>query len=342
MKRTLILVFGTLFLFELMVLPSGTAKASGLAALCSADPASAPAGSQITVTCTGFVPGEITTAWFTEPDGGAFLPGNIGIPASKADSTGVVVYRFFTGFGSRRLSLGTWSLTIKGKNAIGIAEFRLTGGTEGVSGASLNVVDGELVGSGFAPNEIVTIWLDYPNGDCSEDLIQGPGASTRFGTDVKADGGGSFSTDLPIGPTFSHFDCAGMYHIVARGNSSHLGADTLFKTPNNPVTTNAILTASPSVAQAMDGLINFSGSGFAPLETVNCWLTTPQGAVPGASNQKADGAGNVAFSFSTGTRSPFFAASQGAVGDWFMTCRGNLSGRTAIAHFRLVGGIIDP
>lgn len=342
MKRTLFLVLGTVLLFSLLMVANSPANASGLAALCSSDPASAPAGALITVTCEGFVPGEITNAWLTEPDGNAFSVSGIGINDSKADAKGVVVYRFLTGGSDGKASLGTWAMTVKGKNVIGIARFRLTGGTEGVSGATVTIVGSELFGSGFAPNEIVTIWFDFPNGDCSGNFDEGPGTSTAFGTDVKADASGNISTFIPLGPPGGGFDCAGFYHIVARGNTSHLGGDAYFKTPNHPVTTSAFLTASPSLVLALGELITFSGSGFAPLESVNCWETTPQGAVPGADDVKADASGQIAFGFHTGFNGMGFMVTEGATGDWFMTCRGNVSGRTAIAHFRIVGGIIDP
>jgi hypothetical protein len=73
------------------------------------------------------------------------------------------------------LASGTWRLTVEQGNLVGIAEFTIMGGSEGVSGASLvasadtfgpgQVV--RIIGSGFASGEVVTVWFDFPNSECS-------------------------------------------------------------------------------------------------------------------------------------------------------------------------------
>lgn len=343
MKRTILFMIGAVLLFTLLFFASSPASAIGLGALCTVDPAAAPAGALFTITCSGFVPGEQTNAWLTEPDGATieynFLnAGNFA--TGKVDSKGNVTYRYSSGIKDYKVGLGPWALTVKGKNAIGIGRFRVQGGTEGVSGASLKYVNGVLIGSGFGANEIVTLWIDFPNGDCSANWFDGPGLSTATFANLKADANGSFSFPIVLDP--DAFDCAGFYHFVARGNTSHLGGDTYIATRNHHVTENATLIANPDRVFAIGQLITFNGSGFEPFETVTCWDTTPQGATPPVGNENVDANGNFTTGFHTGSFIAKFAVSNGALGKWFLTCRGNKSGRIGIASYLVVGGIIDP
>jgi hypothetical protein len=342
MKRTLFIALGTLLFLSALLAFSTPAVAA--MATCTASPGSGPVGTIFTITCTGFQPGEATTAWLTEPDGATFSynPSFAGADAvSKTDASGSAAYRFPTKSPFGAVALGGWALTVKTASAIGIGRFNLTGGTEGVSGATLRNVDGTIMGSGFAPGEIVTVWFDYPKGDCSATWFEGPGLSTVLYADYKTDAAGAFSFVFdPFGVVKT--SCMGTYHIVARGNTSHRGGDTYWSSLNHPVTESAGLVASPSRVLSFRGFISFSGSGFAPSETVTCWETSPQGAVLPSDDHKANGAGEFSFGFMTGADYGSVTPSEGALGDWAMTCRGNSSGRNAIARFIVFGGLVDP
>lgn len=336
--KVLMIVLGTVLLFALLVVPSTPASAAS--APCVSSPAIGPLGTTFVVTCAGFAPGESVYVWLSEPDGSAE-----GWGAVKAHSDGSATFSFQTrydyGFVTWLPSLGEWAATMKGKSAIGIGRFRITGGTEAVKGATLAVVDPSiptLVGSGFTPGEIVTVWIDYPNGDCSGawDGWFYFGESTESYGNFKADSAGNIAFTF-----FKPHDtvCYGTYHLVARGNTSGLGAETWWSTPNHPTSTNATLVANPSSVASLGGFIAFTGSGFAPNTAYTCWETTPQSAVLPVWDDKTDSAGNLSFGFRTGT----FVQdhSEGALGQWAVTCRDG-AGNTAIARFSLFGNTVDP
>ena len=340
MQRTFLLTIIAVSLLALLMLTGAPAQAAS--ATCVSTPSSGRAGTVFTVACSGFQPGEQTNAWMTEPDGATFSwSGPFGGPFAngKADATGTVVYGFPTGYKDYKYVIGEWAMTVKGAATIGIGRFTVTGGTGGVSGATLTNVNGTIVGTGFAPFEVVTVWFDYPNGDCSANWWAGPGASSVTYGNFKTDASGSFSFVFRISPVW---DCAGTYHIVARGNTSQLGGETYWTTANSVETETAVLVASPSAVFALGGFISFSGSGYAPFDGVNCWETTPQGGVLPVANVKADAAGDFVFGFHTGANYGVVVPSEGALGEWAMTCRGGTSGALGIARFSVFGGIVDP
>jgi len=257
-------------------------------------------------------------------------------------------------------------------------------------------------GSGFAPGEIVTFWWDPPQGGCSNwtehesyyNITKFPPIldvdahfvlnyrrhpyGVEIFRNVKAASDGTVQLTLD----FYHFDCEGVYHVVARGNTSGAGADTHLTLIGNPISESASLSASPNVVSALYDRVVFSGSGFAPGEHVTCWLTSPQGqtqAIPGErgfngtrseppsfelykdQQVKADSGGNFAFDLVTGStytkidgtyiafgtdisnttfKEPY--QSEGALGEWAGTCRGDTSGNTGIARFTVAGNMLDP
>lgn len=340
MKRTLIIGLGALVFLAALFLPNAPANAAS--ATCISTPPAGPVGTVFVITCSGFLPGEGAFAWVTEPDGATYSYGPAfagSLADAKANGAGVVTYRFPTRNPANAASLGGYALTVKTPSAIGIARFNVGGGTEGVSGAALKTVGGTIVGSGFAPFEIVTVWLDYPNGDCSATWFAGPGLSGRFYANVKADAAGGFSLVVQLDTTF---DCAGTYHFVARGNISHRGGETFWSTPNHPETESATLVADPDKVLSFRGFISFRGAGYAPSEAVTCWQTTPQGGPLPLATYKANGAGEISFGFQTGADYGFVTPSEGALGEWATTCRGNASGRIGIARYSVFGGLVDP
>jgi hypothetical protein len=268
--------------------------------------------------------------------------------------------------------------------------------------AFVNTSSTVLSGNGFAPGEIVSFWVDPPNGGCSNwtehSAIEGvvdipPGVNIdalivenspvsewgvqRLG-DAKAGADGSVAFNV----YFDMSDCEGEYHLVARGNTSGWGADTYVTLIGNAVTADAWLTASPGAVSGLFDHIWFYGTGFAPGEHVSCWLTSPQGqtmslpafsgfngniSAPGVFQSIhdrqvfADAGGNFAFDIVTGT---FYASlhgaydlggldlsnktlkqpyqSEGAIGEYAASCRGDTSGSIGIARFWVTGNELTP
>jgi len=339
MKRFL-LVLGTVLFLALLVVPSTPASAAG--ANCVAAPGSGPVGTVFTVYCSGFLPGEVVNAWLTEPDGHAFAdPYWLAMTEAnkRADSSGNVTYTIVTATHELKVALGEWALTVQGGVSTGIARFTINGGTVGVSGATLAVQGNWVYGEYFLPGEVVTVWLEYPNADCSGTWFPvDVGLSTAFYGNVTADNAGEIAFYFNPGS----LSCKGKYHIVARGNSSGWGADAYWTTPNVVVNATASLVASSETVGAYGDTITFYGSGFSPNEILSCWTTNPQGHVVYL-DPSADGSGSFAFVYGTGADWwGLWQTSEGPLGEWAMTCRGNSSGLIGIARYTVVGNAIDP
>lgn len=360
MKRSLYVLLGVLALLAVLAVPSAVTQAA-TGALCWSNPTSGPIGTVFQVNCTGFTPNTQLFAYYVEPDGTA-----VAYDSLKSDAGGAVSFSLNSNFGTEAApALGDWKWVVEqtglAKSVIyrGIATFRVTGGTEGVSGATLwtdksKVTKNESVniyGSGFAPYEMVTVWWEYPNGDCSTftahdfflfNYPQERGFSSLFLFDTKADAAGNISDS----EGWTQYACEGKYRLVARGNTSRRGAETWVSVTGNAVTTNAWLYSSKSLVYGLFDTVSFNGSGFGSGEHVTCWVRTPQGQVSAieTTSVKADTGGAIGFSIYTGSLFPGFAlTSEGATGEYAVTCRGDSSGATAIATFMVTGNpVVDP
>ncbi len=257
-----------------------------------------------------------------------------------------------------------------------------------------------LSGSGFMPGEVVSFWVEpagggcpsmtqhnsvnaglvvptvgglFINADINQPIYDGVG-SQAFG-DIKADAGGNVSAQV----AFYVYACEGPWRFVARGNTSGYGAETWITVIGNTVATDAWLSADPTSASAMYGVVNFSGSGFGANEHITCWITSPQGrtigypeeyyltySLPGIYQRDraimSNASGEINFSLVTGSyyeksnitlivggvsqsaQDTFLnpIQSEGALGEYAMSCRGDSTGSTAITHYTLTGGFVDP
>jgi hypothetical protein len=438
MKKYLFVLVALLALLALVAVPRATTLAAA-DATCVSDPSSGPVGTDFTITCYGYTPNAHVYAYLVEPAGVATtLFAETGSLKVAADGSITYVqpsaYQPFV-----TLATGTWTFVAEelapGQAVLhrGETTFRITGGTEGVSGASMSASPSTinkpevayqtfsfppfsgmdqnysepvtLSGSGFAPNEMITVWVEPPQGGCpsltahrsfkqglilyglvaireewevSEPIYDSLG-SQLFGS-VKADASGNASGSV----YFTALACEGPWHFVARGNSSGWGAETIVTVIGNPVATDAWLWADKETVTGIGERINFSGSGFGANETVSCWLTSPRGqaigapvpefftldlVVPGVGEEyfkhnpvRSDAGGNIGFGITTGSifvdatgtitlggvtfsdslHQGFPIQSEGALGEWAMSCRGDASGATAITHFTVTGGFVDP
>lgn len=433
MLRVFAVVLALVLYIAFVAIPPGPIFASS-DAICTSDPSAGSVGTTFHLTCSGYTPNSYVYAYLVEPSGAAapLFDHDGGI---KVNEQGSISYSLPSSFEKdTTLGTGTWHFVAE---QLGLAHtvvhhgevaFTITGGTEGVSGASLSadpplihkpeqgigrIVSGgimlntlntsepsDLVASGMLPGEVVTFWVEPPNGSCASNtqhynvelgqIVPGVGGvfvheilntpifdgfgATLF-DNVPADSSGSAATEA----LFFANACEGPWHFVARGNTSHRGGDAWLTVVGNPISNTASLSANPGVVSAMLDHISFSGSGFGVQEHVSCWITSPQGQVTGypfplpveysqpTAFQRthpilSDASGNIAFDFVTGsvyqklditsndntgtttetltTINPI--ASEGALGQWAMSCRGDSSGRTAIAGYTVTGGITDP
>jgi hypothetical protein len=362
-KTRLLVLVAALALLGLGAMTAPAAHA-GTQATCWSTPTSGPIGTVFTVYCAGFSRDTILNTYYVEPDGAAVILGDF-----KTNEVGSIAVAIATKYGTfGAASVGNWTVVADQKGlansiiAHAEAVFRVTGGTEGVSGAKVwtdptSIHPGQFVtvyGSGFAANEVVSSWVEFPNGDCSsftfhDFYYNGPGIqglSSEVLFDAKADGSGSFAFSF----YFYSLACEGRYRVVARGNSSGLGGETTLTLQGNAITlsTTASLTASPNVVAATMDWVYFTGSGFGANSPVSCWIRTPHGQVTAVDQlwqppTKSDASGNFSFSIYTGSFVPqFIVASEGALGTYTMTCKGETTGAIATADFRVTGGTFTP
>jgi len=359
MKRGLILLVTLLALALLVAVPAKTTQAASPD--CWSDPEEGSIGTDFGIYCSDFPANTWLWVYTVQPDGAAEAWGSI-----KTDESGNVAFGAASKYGNAAaMALGTWTVVVEQRglaNAIlyqAEAEFRVTGGTEGVAGAYLwtdvDQVEKEdafwVYGSGFGANEIVTVWYEFPNGDCSsttwhlQPVLNYPivlGLSTEILGDVKTDASGSFAFWMGFNPVA----CEGKYRLVARGNSSGWGDETWVTITGHAVTETAWLVATKDVVAAMMDTQSFVGTGFGANEPISCWLRSPQNqalSVTDLQSIKSDSGGAFSFGIWTGSFYPGLAYwSEGALGVYAMTCRGDVSGATGIAEFTVTGGTFDP
>ena len=376
MKRNLFLVCGLIALLAVVAVFVPSAQA-GTGPHCVSDPSAGAVGTVFNVECTGFTPDTHVWMYMVQPDGAtescAFI--NIGAEGRqnlcqyKTDETGSIAFWFDSSWDNHtKPAYGTWTVVVQqlgpGFTIVGQAQagFNISGNSEGVSGAHLwmgadqygKYEKFEINGHGFAPYEIVSLWLEFPNGDCSTFTQHMPpyfneptiaGSSVWRMWDVKADANGEFST----GDYFDSWFCEGKYHFVGRGNTSGNGGEAWATFVGNAVETNAKVWSDKDTYVAMGDSLTISGAGFGADEPVTCWLTNPQNSaleIYHIPEIKTNGSGQFSFSTWTGSFWPhpgYMFFSEGPIGEYAMTCRGNVSGATGIARFGVTGGnILDP
>jgi hypothetical protein len=342
-----------------------TAHAANLA--CSASPASGPPGTLFELSASGFTPNTHLWTYAVEPDGTAFSDqGNQGFGGGvKSDASGTASFTFATRFEALGVlpaarALGQWTLVVQqlglGGAIVNEAHcvVNITSASAVLTGATLAVnppqgfSDSIFVvnGFGFAPEEIVNVWLTPPP-DCSGFAYHLSGffainsAVDAFAfTSEKADSSGAISF-----PIFANtpFFCTGEWFVSARAPGSGNAGSASFLVTGHPVSPGgATLTVNPSVGLSRGGVFTFTGSGYFPGEVVNCWYTRPEGTTREFLNHIADAAGQFELVLVTGFDDVGMQYSEGSLGQYAMTCKGQTSGFIGITSFTLIGGITDP
>jgi hypothetical protein len=228
--------------------------------LCVADPASAPVGTDINITCSGYSANTWINVYAVEPDGRAsgidiygFFPTNI-----KTNAAGVAAFRFTTEFpGAFSAAVGKYTFVVQ---QIGLGhtilvenhvDVTVAARAENYTGAFLtSTVDSSpasgsdvaFVGGGFDPFENVNTWVSQPAaancsglgidqlslgalGTNSSSLWSGPGT-------VKADAAGDIAFSVHFNPSA----CIGVYTLTARALGSGRAAESSFTIDGKSVT----------------------------------------------------------------------------------------------------------
>ncbi len=382
MKRTLFVLLGAVLVLMLLAYSPAPVQAQ-TGTYCITSPATGSIPQVFTIDCFGFTPGAYLYPYVVEPDGTAGSGELYGLKALRTNQDGRATFQFYTDWGYGYFAaLGTWTIVVEELGPGGVKihsvanKFTVNGPNSSVNRAALLRGDSTLVrkgelltlsGSGFAPNEFVSLWVGLPNGDCSSFTVHSgsfevitPGFSVAEqnsaffnGTSVEELGTYKASADgtLKIAIRFNPYACEGTYQIVARGVTSGASDDWFVTVTSNVPTMNALLVASKDTLYAMNDVISFAGSSFAANEPVNCWTTQTQGqAFPVFQDIRANGAGEFKFSIISGFWYHFqmpgvndtFALSEGPLGVAAMTCRGANSGRVGVATYTVAGSMLTP
>lgn len=174
-----------------------------------------------------------------------------------------------------------------------------------------------LVGSGFTPDETVSVWITYPD-------------FSVFGVaEIVVDGDGSFS--YPYLPDFlgATFTPTGRYTYTAYGQTSgrevYAVIDVAVDQAPGP-STGVTLTTEPR-RDGQGTAFVFRGSGYAGGEEVALWLRYPDNTVEDLGRVEAGPAGMIEYILEVGG-SP--------VGRYALTARGLAGGANGIAEFDLL------
>jgi hypothetical protein len=274
-------------------------------------------------------------------------------PQPLADVNGSISYAQVR-FNTRDYARGRWYLTAQGQtsNRAGIAQFFVgvappvgqpggvfVGTTPQTAGFGQAVI---VQGSGFQPNEPVSLWLTAP-----DQSVRGIPESPT------ADGSGSISganIRIAIDTTFR----VGTWFITAQGRSSgrqaigtfrvEAGAPPPAQRPGDPARLGILIhnelrvsgagSITPLAAPPGAGFV-FNASGFDPNEKVGVWLTRPAGAgvepIDERLVQRKGSSVRVAF-----------RVDRDQQGIWTVTAQGASTGRAVTAPFKLTRDYVAP
>lgn len=203
-----------------------------------------------------------------------------------------------------------------------------------------------VVCSGFSPNTWLNVWAVDPSG-VAQSGQEAPGAPNNIKSNEK--GEASFSWVTPAHETGWYFatglgDWIWYVNQLCGGQACIVGTTSIHIDRVEEAFSGASLAVTPNPVHLTDTLIGFvvyrvTGSGFAPNEYVNLWLTQPplcdRGQFSFAMSAidmgtvKADLSGNISL------QSVFSAYN--CIGQYVVTARALGSGRGAEAAFALMG-----
>jgi hypothetical protein len=178
-----------------------------------------------------------------------------------------------------------------------------------------------LHGTGFLPNEVVSVWLTQPNGSVVD-----------YPQQITSDAG-NFESSFE----FSELYPTGKYTFTALGTISGYQVFAPFELQSRSSTPSGwaqLRVTYPFPAKTnQNDWINVSGTLFSPGETVGVWMTLPDNSVRGLPSQIADGNGDFFADIDLDERLP--------VGRYSVTAKGLDSGRLVITSFDVTQGSFD-
>jgi hypothetical protein len=223
------------------------------------------------------------------------------------------------GLGSGQTAVGYLVVKPQGPSAPSASPAKLVAWNNGTFNAG--APHGSLVnihGTGFLPNEVVSVWITQPNG-----------AVIDYPQQITSDAGNFESSFV-----FSEAYPTGRYTFTALGTISGYQVFAPFDLQANSSTPSGwaqLRVAYPFPAKTnQNDWIDVSGTLFSPGETVGLWMTLPDNSVRGLPSQIADGNGDFFVDIDLDERLP--------VGHYSVTAKGLDSGRLVIATFDVTGG----
>ena len=274
--------------------------ANAASSSCYVSPSSsAPVGTTFWIECSGFTPNVWTNIYAVEPDGRAsgvniygFFP-----TSAKADESGVASFYFRTQVSNHySVPVGNYTFVIHSLAPGGVTvnekhvNITVESAAEAHEGAWLHAeVDGRDVafhGGGFAPWEMVNVWVTQPPGDKCSGLgidqltlaaLAGNGSSLWSGPGtVKADANGDIAFSIYFRPSA----CIGEHAVTVRAPASWTAGEVHFTINGESVVeTGNVWIVVPDTVMAYNSTFPIIGGGFHPNEGVNCWFTRPDGRV---------------------------------------------------------------
>lgn len=174
------------------------------------------------------------------------------------------------GASSNRLGKGYFVLRAlpMGQSNPGRASLRVEDNTTG-DPSGLHNSTANIFGRGFRANEIVDVWITFPDGSVL-------GYPSQFTSDV-----GSFSTSFHFDPLFP----TGTYHFTARGRDSGYQVIASFNlasqssTPNGWAQLVVLWRHKSGITATQDEQFEIAGQFFEPYEAVSVWATLPDNSV---------------------------------------------------------------
>lgn len=276
---------------------------------------------QVVLSGEEFAPGELIGVWLTLPDGSVMGLDNDDV---QAGSDGHFAVEIGLGAG---LPTGLHRFSARGQESGrgAIANFVLLPGqgpavTAGtllrLSPATARQLDSvELAASGFTANESVALWVTLPDG-----AVAGLGQA-------QADSSGKFSVSLFLSGALP----VGRHYFTARGNRSGNTAITPFVLQyGNGLDVQGATIAADSGSIQQRTILEVSGKGFAPNESVSFWLTLPNGSVLNLGDVTVDSEGVLALTL--------YLAQDLPVGTHYLSFWSNESGQVGFAKLRLNPG----
>lgn len=276
---------------------------------------------QVVLSGEDFAPGELIGVWLTLPDGSVMGLDNDDVEAGRDGHFAVEI-----GLGAG-LPTGLHRFSARGQESGrgAIAEFVLlpgqgpavTAGTQlRFSPATARQLDTvELSASGFTGNETVALWVTLPDGS-----VIGLGQA-------QADSSGTFSVSLFLSSALP----VGRHYFTARGNRSGNTAITPFVLQyGNGLDVPGATVAVDIGAAPQRTLLELSGEGFAPDESVSFWLTLPNGSVLPLGDVNVDSDGMLEVTL--------YLAQDLPVGTHYLSFLSNESSQAGFAKLRLDPG----